>query len=108
MDIGIEIPRRVIRYADLAAILGRSVRSLYNLSADSLPPRMTLPDGSIGWHPQDVADWLERQRPTAPTTQSPPMKAPRGQPKKGEQIEAARHGITVHELRHRRAQAGGV
>ena len=107
MDIGIEIPRRVLRYADLAAILGRSVRWLYNTPPDKLPPRMTMPDGGVGWHPADVADWLERQRPTAAAADPPPReKPPRGHPKKIEEIKAKKYGIAVPELRQR--QAGGA
>lgn len=68
-------PQKLLRLADLAAILGTSEDAVsMRLSRDptSLPPRWFPPGQAKAkrhtrmWHPDDVAAWLQAGRPNSP------------------------------------------
>lgn len=104
----------IFGYEGLSLLMGRSVATLQADKCrhpESLPPDCT-PPGTRNplWLLTDVLDWLGqfRRQPVEvkPQPPKPPKLRTKGAPTKTERVEAARLGISVHELRSR--QEGGA
>lgn len=100
-----KIPVTTIGAAELAAILGKSIQTVYKdrgRNSAALPPPLRIPGSTrTRWLLADVVAWLEACRTTlpapAPTTQ--PATLRRGAPTKAERLEAEQLGISVQDLR---------
>ena len=95
---------------ELGIVLGLkygTVRVYLHSNPNRLPPPLRLPGRPPRWLRDDVLAWLRAHSSAQPETQ-PSIQVRRGRPSTAERLAARELGISVRELRLRRAQVGGM